>query len=575
MHRIRNFKLLVGSCRALCAIAMKNALPSKCSKAGEVYGMMEEFLELSRRVSVQTIRGFVQAVHKRIPPIFLEKEFVDLAECTAGNDNVQRNFRSWLRRQQWMKALPPPTTIQVNQVNSKLSEPNFLGLHSIFLIPDWSELNFIIPLECHGDDAEMHKRRSFAICTVASALLGPGIATWDHKLLLSCFDNSAAGESTATEIDCWICWGLVCAAAGVYLDHDWYGRPFSPDYMPDLYAKAGKQIAGPFRFVFAGHKGDQKYLHACYKFENYWTSEEMCRSCAASKNGSSPMGYVHFGLGAQHRSTIYSTADFIRKCGSTPWLAIPGFAVERIWDDWLHIVDLAISPDACASALLELTKSANSPWPARNQELRLELAYQEFAQACKREKVRNRAPPFSLKTLKSTTPGVFATLSQKHLSGAESVVMVKWLRSVTVLFSRANPDRYWLNLAAIFVNLAGMREEMSGYDCALPAEVIRKIETHYYLFRASYNYCAYDACGRSKMLFKLRPKIHRLEHLVYDQTAVTCPLRTSTYGDEDMVGRIKMSAALCHPQGLGLQVLYRYAAYVGARWHRKSLSNEW
>ena len=45
---------------------------------------------------------------------------------------------------------------------------------------------------------------------------------------------------------------------------------------------------------------------------------------------------------------IYSTADFIRKCGSTPWVAIPGFAVERIWDDWLHIVDLAIAPDACA-----------------------------------------------------------------------------------------------------------------------------------------------------------------------------------------------------------------------------------
>ncbi|CAE7385157.1 unnamed protein product [Symbiodinium sp. CCMP2592] len=36
-------------------------------------------------------------------------------------------------------------------------------------------------------------------------------STWDHKLLLSCFDNNSAGESTASEIDCWICWGLVCA----------------------------------------------------------------------------------------------------------------------------------------------------------------------------------------------------------------------------------------------------------------------------------------------------------------------------------------------------------------------------
>ena len=47
---------------------------------------------------------------------------------------------------------------------------------------------------------------------------------------------------------------------------------------------------------------------------------------------------------------IYSTAEFIRsKCGYSPWIALPGFAVERIWEDWLHLVDLAIAPDACAS----------------------------------------------------------------------------------------------------------------------------------------------------------------------------------------------------------------------------------
>ena len=38
----------------------------------ETYGMVEEFLELSRRLSVQTIRNFVAAVHKRIPKLFLE-----------------------------------------------------------------------------------------------------------------------------------------------------------------------------------------------------------------------------------------------------------------------------------------------------------------------------------------------------------------------------------------------------------------------------------------------------------------------------------------------------------------------
>ena len=34
--------------------------------------------------------------------------FRDLAECTRGDQNVQRNFRAWLRRQPWMRCLPDP-----------------------------------------------------------------------------------------------------------------------------------------------------------------------------------------------------------------------------------------------------------------------------------------------------------------------------------------------------------------------------------------------------------------------------------------------------------------------------------
>ena len=53
----------------------------------DVYGMVEEFLELSRRLSVQTIRGFVAAVHRRIPDLFLE-----LLSCTAVAASVRTNI---------------------------------------------------------------------------------------------------------------------------------------------------------------------------------------------------------------------------------------------------------------------------------------------------------------------------------------------------------------------------------------------------------------------------------------------------------------------------------------------------
>ena len=212
------------------------------------------------------------------------------------------------------------------------------------------------------------------------------------------------------------------------------------------------------------------------------------------------------------------------------------------------------------------------------------------------------------------------------------------------------------NMAAIFVNLAGMRDCISGYRFFVPSERAQQMQHHYLLYRAAYN-CSQAAtinyeqeipeafalqprlcngCLRSKqdpvetatenahVSWHWHPKsnpapfpapraeadprraylsknvipailIPRLEHLVYDQIVVTSPLRTSTYGDEDLapclhsplpvrsksmlghaqVGRIKMLGCLCHPTGLGLQVLYRYSAYIGARWQRKLLERDW
>ena len=41
--------------------------------------------------------------------------------------------------------------------------------------------------------------------------------------------------------------------------------------------------------------------------------------------------------------------------GKTPWIEITGFHCSRLWPDYLHIVDLALAPEAAASA-------AQLPW---------------------------------------------------------------------------------------------------------------------------------------------------------------------------------------------------------------------
>ena len=62
------------------------------------------------------------------------------------------------------------------------------------------------------------------------------------------------------------------------------------------------------------------------------------------------MLYTMFGPSAPHRRTLVSTVEFIEsRCHMNPWIRIPGFDMQLVLADWLHIVDLAITPEVSAS----------------------------------------------------------------------------------------------------------------------------------------------------------------------------------------------------------------------------------
>ena len=48
---------------------------------------------------------------------------------------------------------------------------------------------------------------------------------------------------------------------------------------------------------------------------------------------------------------ILDNETFVKEvAGVTPWTAVEGFHVSRMWPDFLHVVDLAIAPESAASA---------------------------------------------------------------------------------------------------------------------------------------------------------------------------------------------------------------------------------
>ena len=201
------------------------------------------------------------------------------------------------------------------------------------------DLETYFPIVCHGDDADSHRRRSFCCFTIASPL-SPSRSSWDTRVLLYIVDTSRALPETYDVLDSWVVLGLCELQEGKWMNVDIYGRPWDR-------GKSGR-ICGKYTGVWVALKGDQKFLQRALKLNTSATSDQVCMYCRATSSGQ--MVYTAFGPSAPHRSTLV-TNDFFFHSGCRPnsWLRLPGFDVQRVLADWLHLIDLSLIPETSAS----------------------------------------------------------------------------------------------------------------------------------------------------------------------------------------------------------------------------------
>lgn len=114
----------------------------------------------------------------------------------------------------------------------------------------------------------------------------------------------------------------------------------------------GKLLANGYRGILVVHRGDEKYItEKAYHIGVSWLSQQCCWSCRASRMRDSNMLYTHFGPNALHRQSLMDTAGFIQLCKPNAWVHLPGWSVEVLAYDLLHVFDLTLVPDAAASVL--------------------------------------------------------------------------------------------------------------------------------------------------------------------------------------------------------------------------------
>ena len=205
-----------------------------------------------------------------------------------------------------------------------------------------TDLTKCIPLCVHSDDGEAHRRRSFMVVSFGSILRAGG-CPWESRIVLYCTDNSRACNATFNTLDSWLCWSFTELATGRFFAH-------SPWNEPMAHRKGEELIADGYRGILIAFRGDEKALLKSFHCKRNWTSTNICISCHASRLSNSRYIYTMFGRNAPHRDTAVDLRTFtVDLCDSTPWVRIPGFDPSMIYYDWLHVVDLCLTPESGAS----------------------------------------------------------------------------------------------------------------------------------------------------------------------------------------------------------------------------------
>ena len=202
------------------------------------------------------------------------------------------------------------------------------------------DLEMWIPIVLHGDGADVHRRRSFDVVTMSSACTSG--SPFDTKILIYCMDNSRATAETFDVLNSWVVWSLTELQEGKWMSVDPWNRPLKRRH-------SGDAVAGGFRGVLVQLKGDEKWLQKTLKLVPSGVSHWVCPICRACKDGH--LVYTTHGPNAPHRQTRLTTVEFINEASrGGPWIRLPGFSVQLLAFDWLHLVDLAIIPECVASA---------------------------------------------------------------------------------------------------------------------------------------------------------------------------------------------------------------------------------
>eukprot|EP00439_Symbiodinium_sp_Y106_P038397 s8012_g4.t1 len=320
----------------------------------------------------------------------------------------------------------------------------------------------------------------------------------------------------------------------------------------------GTKIAGEYSFVLDGVQADQDYLKILFDLQHVFSRQQCCHFCKAIQWVRADMPPTGDNDPELLYTRLVNVNEFIRLNGPTPLTSIVGFDPWRLYPDVMHILHLAVIPDAVVSVFLEYTDD-ESIFSGSKRDDRLEELWQLYRSWCEDGQIAERAQRklFSTAILKNNQ---YVEISQKVMNATACRYMIFFLAvlgemALQKLGPQAGNFHYWI--AGVCWAFASMERIMLHGDRFLSRSDCERFYNDYLVMRGGYNHLAQRALSLQLPRWHCRPKLHQWEHTVMDYLPRN-PRYYSNFLGEDFIRRAKALAVKSHPNWMARHVLLRY-----------------
>ena len=214
----------------------------------------------------------------------------------------------------------------------------------------------------------------------------------------------------------------------------------------------------------------------------------------------------------------------------SPLLALPGFKLDFVVLDWLHIVDLGLGADLLGNLFYEVTHSACVLFPANSKEYRLDQLWEKMQKWYKAVKPASRLDnlTFEMFTGKNGKPKLRA-------KGGECRYLIPFgaLLAGEIASAQSTPHNH--AVARLFYCLVELQKWVSGdykpYDSDAASLFCRQVCILYSALHV-------EATNKGKPnLWDMKPKVHLFQELIeYQSVVMGNPRHFWCYRDESWCG---------------------------------------